>query len=290
MRFSSEPVSSEMTAKQQQTPRWFVAASALAAVLLAVVLGALWLRADNGDRAGAADPGLVHVHGLGINPADRALYIATHTGLWRLPRGARAPERVGESRQDTMGFTIVGPDHFLGSGHPDNVREPPLLGLIESKDRGRDWDPISLLGEADFHVLRAVGSLVYGYDVTNERLMVSSDGGRSWTERRPPPVIDLAPNPAKPTQVIASTEQGLLVSRDSGARWSPLGEGVGLLAWPVPTALYLVTGAGDVLLSSDAGGRWTRAGQIGGPPAALTLGAGARQARRRRRVGPTVVG
>ena len=265
-----------MTARKNKTGRrsqrrtlWFVVAAGLAAVLVAVVLGAFFLRVDDGDRAAEADPGLVHVHGLGINPADRALYIATHTGLWRLPRGAREPERIGESRQDTMGFTIAGPDHFLGSGHPDNVREPPLLGLIESKDRGEDWDSVSLLGEADFHVLRALGSRVYGYDVTNQRLMVSTNSGRSWTERRPPPMIDLAPNPADPTHVIASTERGLLVSRDSGERWSPLGDGVGLLAWPTPDALYLVDGMGDVLRSSDRGRRWTRVGQIGGPPAAL---------------------
>jgi len=256
--------------KRQQPPtRWFVASVGIAVVLLAVVFGAMWLRADDDERASAEDPGLVHVHGLGINPADRALYIATHTGLWRLPRGAREPERIGESRQDTMGFTVAAPDHFLGSGHPDNVRQPPLLGLIESNDRGEEWDPVSLLGEADFHVLRAVGGRVYGYDVTNQRLMVSTNSGRSWTERRPPPVIDLAPNPANPTHVIASTERGLLVSRDSGERWSPLGDGVGLLAWPAPDALYLVDGVGDVLRSSDRGRRWTRVGQIGGQPAAL---------------------
>jgi hypothetical protein len=36
-----------------------------------------------------------------------------------------------------MGFTIVGPNRFLGSGHPD-LRDdlPPLLGLIESTNRG----------------------------------------------------------------------------------------------------------------------------------------------------------
>jgi photosystem II stability/assembly factor-like uncharacterized protein len=256
--------------RQLQPTRLFKASAGLAVVvLLAIVLGGLWFRADGSDRTAETDPGLVHVHGLGINPGDGALYIATHTGLWRLPRGRREPERVGRSRQDTMGFTIAGPDHFLGSGHPDNVREPPLLGLIESKDRGLDWDPISLLGEADFHVLRAVGNLVYGYDVTNERLMVSTNSGRSWTERHPAPVIDLAPNPTNPTHVIASTEQGLLVSRDSGERWSQLGDGLGLLAWPAANALYLVNGVGDVLRSSDRGRRWTRVGQIGGQPAAL---------------------
>lgn len=263
------PMRLSMQKRSQQTTRRLIATATLATVLLAVVLGAVWLWAADDERVDASDPGPVHVHGLGVNPADKALYIATHTGLWRLPPGAREPDRIGESRQDTMGFTVVGPDHFLGSGHPDNVRQPPLLGLIESNDRGEDWDPISLLGEADFHVLRAAGSRVYGYDATNQRLMVSTDGGRTWVERRPPPVIDLAPNPTDPTHVITSTKQGLLVSRDSGERWSPLGDGVGLLAWPAAKALYLVDGAGGVRRSSDAGRSWTRAGQLGGQPAAL---------------------
>jgi hypothetical protein len=80
---------------------------------------------------------------------------------------ASEPEPVGESHQDTMGFTIVGPNHFLGSGHPDNLSQPSLLGLIESKDSGSSWKPISLLGDADFHVLRAVGRRVYGYDASH---------------------------------------------------------------------------------------------------------------------------
>ncbi|MGH2838494.1 MAG: F510_1955 family glycosylhydrolase, partial [Thermoleophilaceae bacterium] len=67
---------------------------------------------------GIEDPGPIHVHGLGVNPADGALFIATHTGLYRAPDGELAAERVGDRYQDTMGFTVTGPDSFLGSGHP----------------------------------------------------------------------------------------------------------------------------------------------------------------------------
>ena len=121
-----------------------------------------------GDDGGAAssepvvaDAGPIHVHGLGINPSDNALFIATHTGLFRAPDGESQATRVADRYQDTMGFTVVGPDHFLGSGHPD-VREdlPPYLGLIESTDAGVTWEPVSLLGERDFHVLEADGSRV----------------------------------------------------------------------------------------------------------------------------------
>ena len=89
-----------------------------------------------------ADSGPVHVHGLGVDPADGALFIATHTGLWRSPKGELTARRVTDNRQDTMGFSVVGPASFLGSGHPD-LREavakqlPPHLGLIASGTRGR---------------------------------------------------------------------------------------------------------------------------------------------------------
>ncbi len=93
------------------------------------------------------DAGPVHVHGLGVNPKDGALFTATHTGLFRVAPGGTQPVRVGDRYHDTMGFTVVGPDHFLASGHPDGrERLPPLLGLIESRDAGESWQAISLLG------------------------------------------------------------------------------------------------------------------------------------------------
>jgi hypothetical protein len=69
----------------------------------------------------ASDPGVIHIHGLGRNPADDALFIATHTGLFRMTSSDRAPERVAGFYQDTMGFTVIGPGHFLGSGHPGSA-------------------------------------------------------------------------------------------------------------------------------------------------------------------------
>jgi hypothetical protein len=154
----------------------------------------LWRSSDGGKTFSgvpAADPGPVHVHGLGVNPADGALFIATHTGLYRVDEAEQKAMRVGKRFQDTMGFTIVGPNRFLGSGHPDlnEAREknlPSLLGLIESTDSGESWEPISLLGEADFHVLRFAGERVYGYDSSNDRLLVSGDRGRSWEELEKP--------------------------------------------------------------------------------------------------------
>lgn len=216
------------------------------------------------------DPGPVHVHGLGINSSDGALFIATHTGLFRVAPGKAQAKRVGDSKQDTMGFSVAGPNRFIGSGHPDVRTDlPPLLGLIESRDAGRTWEPISLLGEADFHVLRAAGSQVYGFDETNARLLVSSDRGRTWAERDvPEPLVDLAPLPGKPTTVVASGS-ALYRSTDAGRSWTVLGDAAGYLAWPAENRLYRVAGDGRVQLSGDRGKTWVRLGSIGGKPAAF---------------------
>jgi hypothetical protein len=67
----------------------------------------------NMEMAGGTAAG--HVHGLGVDPADDSLYIATHAGLFRAPPGESEVSRVGSSNQDTMGFTVTGPGSFLGS-------------------------------------------------------------------------------------------------------------------------------------------------------------------------------
>lgn len=226
------------------------------------------------------DAGPIHVHGLGVNPADGALFVATHTGLFRAPRGQVRARRVADRFQDTMGFTVIGPDRFLGSGHPDG-REglPPFLGLIRSTDAGRTWQPVSLLGKRDFHVLEAAGSRVYGYGSDFESrqagLLVSEDGGRSWRERTSPePLVSLAIDPSDPDRVVASGEDGLYASTDAGQGWRPLSDTPGLLAWPEPEALFLVGVDGSVSQSSDAGLNWNSVGAVDSQPAAFESAGG----------------
>jgi hypothetical protein len=245
-----------------------IAVFLLAATVVAACGGA---RDEPALSPAAEEEGATHIHGLGVNPADGSLFIATHSGLFRAAEGETTARRVGDRRQDTMGFTVVGPDRFLGSGHPDAQEPlPPLLGLIRSDDAGVTWEPVSLLGEADFHVLRAAGERVYGFDATQGRLMVSGDGGASWQERRPPaPVFDLTLDPADPDRVLLATEQGLFASEDAGRRWRPRDpERTGLLAW-TRDGITLVDGRGRVHSSRDAQ-RWSATGEAGGQPAALS--------------------
>jgi hypothetical protein len=252
----------------------FLAAAVLALAATAVVAIAVTGDGDGESGGGhsGSGPDLAHVHGLGVNPEDGTLYIATHTGLFRAAPGRRTASRVGDSQQDVMGFSVVGPDRFLGSGHPGPGQDaPPHLGLIRSDDAGRSWQPVSLLGEADFHVLRSQGSMVYGFNGLTGALMVSRDGGRGWQEHDPPgPMLDLAIHPEEPSRVIAATEQGLVSSSDSGRGWRSLANGrVGFLAWPGPERLYMVDGAGRVSISGDGGQSWREMGSIDAQPAAF---------------------
>jgi hypothetical protein len=218
----------------------------------------------------ATDPGLQHIHGLGVR--GDTLYIATHTGLWIAPRGQTKAQRFGSSRQDIMGFSVVSSDRFIGSGHPDPSQNlPPNLGLIESRDAGRTWKNVSLLGEADFHVLESAGSRIYGFNGVQARLMVSVDGGRRWAQRTPPgAMFSLAIDPRSSQKIVVATERGISSSPDGGRNWQSLsGQLAGLLAWPAANRLFLVDGSGQVSRSSDGGRNWRAVGSIQGQPAAF---------------------
>jgi hypothetical protein len=255
------------------------------ALLLVTSLGAAGCGGEEGSERSSPgvsveDPGPVHVHGLGVNPADDALFVATHTGLFRAAPGQRKAERVAGRYQDTMGFTVVGPDRFLGSGHPDGRDDlPPFLGLMRTDDAGGSWKPVSLLGERDFHVLEASGTRVYGYGsdfkTRQEGLLVSDDGGRSWEERTvPEPLVSLAIDPEDPDRVLAAGEIGLYSSSDGARRWTSLSGEPGLLAWPSGGSVYAVAPDGGISRSAAQASDWEPVGDTGGPPSAFESAGG----------------
>jgi hypothetical protein len=244
-------------------------------VVIAVALVAC---GDNDDGSpplvAPSDPGVVHVHGLGRNPADGSLMIATHTGLFRVAGKGGAPTRVAGRYQDTMGFTVMGPDHFLGSGHPGDLRkDPPFLGLIESRDAGATWRPLSLRGEVDFHVLEASGRTVYGFGSDFEsreaRFLRSEDGGRTWTRLSPPEsLLSLAIDPADRRHIVALGEERGYVSRDGGSRWRPLSVPGGLVTWTRELGLVAIDLEGGVRRADQPDATRAAVGDLDGPPAA----------------------
>ena len=219
------------------------------------------------------DPGVVHVHGLGIDPVDGTLYAATHAGLFRIPATGGAV-RVAERFQDTMGFTVVGPSTFLGSGHPDVQKDPslpPRLGLIRSTDAGESWKPISLLGKADFHALHFGGGRLTGWDSGSGALMVSTDQGETWETRSRLALYDFAVSPTSPDVILATTDSGLVRSTDGGRTFSPAdGPVLTVLTWPTVDQLAGVDPQGRLQVSTDRGATWQPRGELPGPAEALT--------------------
>lgn len=204
------------------------------------------------------------MHGLGVNPADGTLYVASHFGVFRIRQDGSA-HRVGNRYQDTMGFTVVGPDRFLGSGHPDPSEDlPPYLGLIESTDAAESWTAVSLQGQADFHALEATEDLVVGYDAASGRLLVSADG-RSWRQVARANVLDLALDPTNHGRVLATSPQGAVVEYplDGGEPRTLSMPPLAFLDWPTQDLLVGLGGDGMVYRSDDGGDSWL---QVEGPP------------------------
>ena len=256
------------------------AATALVSMLVAALLVGCGERASEPPAPRSDDPGPIHVHGLGVDPADGALFVATHTGLFRAAAGQRRAKRVAGRFQDTMGFTVVGPHRFLGSGHPDlRAKLPPFLGLIESGDGGRSWRALSLQGKVDFHVLEASGRRIYGYgsdfDSREPRFLASDDGGRTWRRlQAPEPLIALAISPADARTLLASGERRVFASRDGGRSWSPIeAPSAGLLTWNTG-GLFLAAGDGRVWRGADDGASGREGTAAGGRPAAFDSGRG----------------
>lgn len=90
--------------------RWRVVSAAFASAVTLLVSAC----ESTGDSPGG-DVDLAYIDGMGVNPKDGKLYVASHHGLF-LVAGDGAATQIAGRTQDFMGFTVVGPDHFLGSG------------------------------------------------------------------------------------------------------------------------------------------------------------------------------
>lgn len=212
-----------------------------------------------------------HIHGLGVNPTDGALFVASHEGLFRAERGSDRLNLVGGSQRDTMGFTVLGPDQFLASGHPDaQTSDPQLLGLISSSDAGRSWRDLVLGGDADLHVIRTGDDVFYAHDVHKNRLFEGVPGGSGLLLRATPPgtVIDLAVDPRDDKRLFASTDRGLFLSEDSGNNWTREHERVGLLAF-ADGRLLMIDARGHVARMKMNGAHWQQIGALPDAPMAL---------------------
>jgi photosystem II stability/assembly factor-like uncharacterized protein len=221
------------------------------------------------------------VGSLAINPADGRLWISSNTGLFRVPGEGQEPEKVvgrlttpdgeGEiSEQLVVRFT--GPDEMLGSGHPpSDSLLPPALGLIRSEDAGKTWSSVSELGTVDFHAIEPAGDRLIGGLFGQAQVLVSGDDGKTWETRAAPrPLVDLEISPDDPALWMATTADGVYVSRDEGGTWRAIDPTPNsYLAWPAGDRLYRHDPGGPMMLSTDGGDSWEQVGDTGGEPQAL---------------------
>ncbi|MFF5757457.1 F510_1955 family glycosylhydrolase [Streptomyces longwoodensis] len=256
-----------MTARPTTRALLTVAGTALASLLLAACGGG---SSDTGEKAAASpsSSALSHVHGLGVDPADGRMYVATHDGLYTVAKG-QEPKLVGDRKDDFMGFTVTGKTTFIASGHgAEGSDRPGNLGLIETKNAGRAWTSRSLSGEADFHSLDSAQGIVYGYE--GGRIRVSTDL-KNWDDRATLEALDLAASPSG-DKLLATTAEGVATSTDGGRTF---GKGSGpvqaFVSWPAEKSLFGIDTSGKLSSSADGGKTWKQLTTVpGGQPQALT--------------------
>ena len=213
---------------------------------------------------------------IAVDPAAGTLLLGTGVGLFRLEPGEKRPRRVvGELRAPEGGAGPVsrnlvvryaGPAELLASGHPEGASGlPEDLGLMRSADAGDSWEPVSELGESDFHLLQAHGDHVVAVRAEETDVLVSRDGGRSFDVRTPPDVpLDVVFDPGAPARMAVATAQGLFTSDDDGRSWRPRDPVPSShLAWPAPGTLFRADAGGAIKASKDGGATWEERGTVG---------------------------
>jgi len=259
---------------------------ALAAGALAAV--ALTGCGQGDDAGGAASDRLVDpakppplVNALDLDPATDEFLLTTNRGFFRIGRTSgevtkvRATVQVGGRPVPVGAFlevAVAGPGRLVGSGHPDREGGgvPQYLGVIASADGGVTWRVVSRLGRADLHTIVLEHGRMYATDAVTGTLLVSRDGGRTFTEQYTPngvPIDGFEVDPGDPRRIVAASDTELYRSANGGAAWERIGQGSGIrLAWPAGDALYRALKDGSVQRSSDGGTSWSTTGRVDGEP------------------------
>lgn len=206
-----------------------------------------------------------HVHAVTVNPKDGQVYLATHEGLFIA--GADGWTARGPNI-DLMSFTVADSDHFYASGHPGEGTDlPNPVGLIESRDGGATWTPLSRGGQSDFHTLTTSSDGIAGFD---GQLRISPDGTK-WETGTGLQTAALSLAGGEGGAVLATTERGLWASRDDGATWAMVDDAplMLLVAWAADETVAGIEPDGTVHVSTDGGRTWQERGRVEGQPEAL---------------------
>jgi photosystem II stability/assembly factor-like uncharacterized protein len=207
-----------------------------------------------------------HIHGLGIDPADRIiLYIATHGDFYHSHDGS-PPFKVDIIRADYMAFNappITGIPLYA-SGHPSTGGN---TGLIKSTDGGQSWESVAKVLEppVDFHAMAVSKSnpdTIIGFDSGARGLFRTTDAGKTWETLQYPDYISALTISPNDSQIIfAGTGKGIFQSNDGAKTWTQLDEYKGInilaLAFDENGVLYTTNQFG-LSRTADLGKTWEK--------------------------------
>jgi photosystem II stability/assembly factor-like uncharacterized protein len=146
-------------------------------------------------------------------------------------------------------------------------------GLLRSQDHGENWTlmPLGPLPTLPVRSVRVSADGESLWIVSLRGMVFSHDAGKTWSWHDLPESagsalwLDSAPVPdAKSGEetLVASAENGLYISRDSGAKWNRVGSGLPqapIQDLAIAGATFLASmRTGGLYLSRDAGRTWTR--------------------------------
>ena len=208
-----------------------------------------------------------HIHGLGIDPADRnILYIATHGDFYQSVNGG-PPVKVDEQRADYMAFNAPYSQGIplYASGHPATGGN---TGLIKSTDGGKTWQQVATVLEppVDFHAMsvsKSEPSVIVGFDSAGRGLFKTADAGQNWQKLEFPEYISaLAISPSDPNTILAGTGKGIYQSNDGASTWTKItqydGKLVFALSFDENGILYASIDGAGLSKSSDFGQTWEK--------------------------------
>lgn len=247
---------------------------------------------DPGNGLSGASP-VGHIHGIapaahGGEPSGRSelvpsrVLIGAHHGLFAVDAAGNV-SRVGKSADDYMALTAAEPHRLLASGHPEPTdrTRPANLGLMESLDGGRTWEPLSMEGKADFHALAVAPDRTWGIDSVTGALLTSTDES-TWDSVHDEALLDVAVDPRDPSRLLVTTSDGRLLAvtaaDDANGREATVEEVAGrdaprlaLIDWPTPDVLLGVSPDGTVSRSVDDGDSWAEVARVPGDPTAVSV-------------------
>jgi photosystem II stability/assembly factor-like uncharacterized protein len=276
-----------------------VAALGIVGVVIAVVVFATSGGSKKAGPASSAGlPNTLDYHSLLVSPSDPSqLFLGTHQGLYSSVDGGHTWAAAALGGQDAMNLVRARSSVVWAAGHEvlaksaDDGRtwaDVHPAGLPSLDVHGFAVDPrdgetlyAAVAGQGLYRsddggasfkaVSKEVGPNVMGLAVARHRrilagdlrlgLLVSRDGGKSWTPRLRAQLLGLAISPGNPKRILA-TGPGILLSQDGGRTWKQvlsLPKGAGPVAWvpSAPSTAYVVGFNRRLYRSSDGGETWS---------------------------------